>query len=621
MKKLLSAFVLAGLTLVLIIFAASMVHAANMRFARVAESEGDVWVLRAGTDEWEPCGINTPLGETDIVETEDDSYAEIQLDNGAIVSLNQDTRVDFKRLTFNDEGGETTVLGLPFGSAMIRVFSYRDPSDHLIVELPKGRVYVEVKAFLRIDVKGSGASHVVVYRGRAILEGKDGDVVIKKGKRGYLDSDGYLGPVRGLPKGKDYFYSWCLDNYEKYRKGESRRYLDDDSYYGGVYDLDRHGTWIYVADYGRCWRPRVREGWYPYNDGHWVWSVHWGWTWVSYEPWGWIPYHYGRWVRNWRWGWVWIPGPTWGPAWVVWGYYDGCVGWAPLGPWGYPYYYGYYYGYDWPWTYVYRDSFYHPHGKYKYRRNRKYRHYKWGKKRYRYSDGKGYRPAEYKMTGPEKPKLALKDKTMAVAGRALPNADKKTLPLALGETSRGKGSSASITNKKLPSKPRAVETEKGKSEVQRSTREKTPAARSEILRLPPKPRKVETERESGKGQVSAKEKSPVVRRATEITPSKPRRAETTPERRTEERDRERKESTPQSEPESYESKEPSEEVERLRAGKSEEKRASPPERTETREKQQSKETKKTSQSVAGQARKEGRSKSAGSRPSKMRKSR
>ncbi len=619
MKKLLSAFVLAGLTLALVMFAAGMVHAASMRFARVSESEGDVWVLRAGTDEWEPCGVNTPLGETDIVETEDDSYAEIQLDNGAIISLNQDTRVDFKRLIFNDEGGRTTVLGLPFGSAMIRVFSYRDPSDYLLVELPTGRVYVEEKAFLRIDVKGSGASHVLVYRGRGILEGKDGDVVIKKGRRGYLDSDGYLGPVKRLPKGKDYFYSWCLDNYEKYRRGESRRYLDDGSYYGGVYDLDRHGTWINVADYGYCWRPRVQIGWYPYHHGHWVWSIHWGWTWVSYEPWGWIPYHYGRWVRSWRWGWIWIPGHTWGPAWVVWGYYGSCVGWAPLGPWGYPYYYGYY-GYNWPWTYVYRDSFYHPHGKYKYRRNRKYRHYEWGKKRYRYRDGKGHRPDEYKMTGPEEPKLALKNKTAAVADWVTPRTDKKILPGAVTEAPKGRTSSASVTNKKLPSKPRAVETERGKSEVQHSTREKTSVTRSEILRLPPKPETVETERGRSEVQRSTKDKPSVTRSENERLPQKPKTVETTPERKTEEHDRERKENTRRSEPQSYEWKEPSEEVERPRADRNEEKRASPPDRTKTREKQQSKETGKTSQSMTGQARKEERSRSPASRPSKMRRS-
>lgn len=613
MKKLLSAFVLAGLTLGVVIFAAGIVHAVNMRFARVSESDRNVWVLRAGTDEWEPCGVNTPLGESDIVETEDDSYAEIQLDNRAIISLNQDTRLDFKRLTFNDEGGETTVLSLPFGSVRIKVFSYRERADYLVVELPTGQVYVKENTSLRINVKGSGASHVLVYGGRAILEGKDGDVVIKEGRRGYVDSDGHLGRVKKLPKGKDYFDSWCLYNYQKYRGVESRRYLADDSYSTGVYDLDRHGTWIYVADYGYCWRPRVRGAWYPYYDGHWVWSIHWGWTWVSYEPWGWIPYHYGRWVQSGRWGWIWIPGHTWGPAWVVWGYYDGCVGWAPLGPWGYGYY-----GYDWQWTYVYRDSFYHPHGKYKYRRNRKYRQYKWGKKRYRYRRGKGPRPDEYVIVGPEEPRLALNRTTAAVADRALPNAGKKILPGALTEAPKRRTSSVSITNKKLPLKPRAVETERGKSEVRYSTREKTPAARSEMLRLPPKPKAVETERKNGRVQRGTEEKTSSTRNENKKLPSKPKAVEAAPERKTEEPYREKRESTPRSEPESYEWGESAEEVKAPRADRNEEKRASPP---ETREKQQSKETRKTSQNMTGQARKEGRSKSAASRPSKMRKSR
>lgn len=619
MKKLLSVFVLAGLTLALVILAAGMVHANSMRFARVSESVGDVWVLRAGTDEWEPCGVNTPLGETDIVETEDDSYAEIQLDNGAIVSLNQDTRVEFKRLTFNDEAGKTTVLGLPFGSAMIRVFSYRDPSDYLLVELPTGRVHVEKKAFLRIDVKGSGASHVLVYGGEAILEGKDGDAVIKKGKRGYVDSDGYLGPLKRLPTGRDYFYSWCLENYDKYGKGGSRRYLEGDSYCGSVYDLDRHGTWVVVADYGYCWRPHVTVGWYPYNYGHWVWSVHWGWTWVSYEPWGWIPYHYGRWVYTWRWGWVWVPGHTWGPAWVMWVYHGDYVGWAPLCPCGYPCHH-----HDWhhrSWTYVYRDSFYHPHWKYRYYRNRKYRYYEWGKKRYRYKSGKGAGPDEYKMVGPEGPELALKRTSKTVAEAALPEAEKKTLPLALREASGSKSSPASITDRKLPPKPRAADKEKAKADIRGNTIEKTPATQSEILRLPPKPEKAETERESNKGQVSGKEKSPAMSSETRVMPSKPRNVETIPEKRTEDRDRERQESTPRSEPDSYERGDFTKEVETPRADRNEEKRASPPQMNEKRDTYQSKETKKTSQSLSGQAREEARSGSAASRPSKMKASR
>src|SRR5690606_36433667 len=99
--------------------------------------------------------------------------------------------------------------------------------------------------------------------------------------------------------------------------------------------LAPYGTWIDVADYGRCWQPTVvliNRSWRPYADrGRWVYTSH-GWYWQSDYSWGWAPFHYGRWHQDRRHGWVWVPGSTWGPAWVSWRYTDDYCGWAPLPP-------------------------------------------------------------------------------------------------------------------------------------------------------------------------------------------------------------------------------------------------------------------------------------------------
>ncbi len=134
------------------------------------------------------------------------------------------------------------------------------------------------------------------------------------------------------------------------RNSEARRRTND--YYVGTEDLDAHGTWTEVPDYGPVWRPNVAPGWAPYRDGRWVYEPYWGWTWVSYDPWGWAPYHYGRWMMyNGAWGWW--PGPAygypyyrpiWAPAYVsFFGFgggfgfgfgfgFGGSIGWLPLGP-------------------------------------------------------------------------------------------------------------------------------------------------------------------------------------------------------------------------------------------------------------------------------------------------
>jgi hypothetical protein len=96
-------------------------------------------------------------------------------------------------------------------------------------------------------------------------------------------------------------------------------------------ELSPYGEWVQVR-YGWGWVPwDVSPGWRPYTTGRWVYTED-GPLWASDEEWGWIPFHYGRWYFDGFHGWVWIPGGEWAPAWVVWRYGGGYLGWAPLTP-------------------------------------------------------------------------------------------------------------------------------------------------------------------------------------------------------------------------------------------------------------------------------------------------
>ena len=97
--------------------------------------------------------------------------------------------------------------------------------------------------------------------------------------------------------------------------------------------LRRHGRWVTVGSYGRCWQPsNVDDDWEPYTRGRWVHSRDDGWVWDSDEDFGWATYHYGRWFREEDTGWCWAPGRVWGPGWVSWRHGRSHVGWAPLPP-------------------------------------------------------------------------------------------------------------------------------------------------------------------------------------------------------------------------------------------------------------------------------------------------
>ncbi|MGE0887527.1 MAG: DUF6600 domain-containing protein [Blastocatellales bacterium] len=122
----------------------------------------------------------------------------------------------------------------------------------------------------------------------------------------------------------------CASHRTAYPRSTAQRVILDISIF---YDeLAPYGRWFPVDGYGYVWTPYdVAIGWRPYTDGYWVYTDY-GWTWVSRYRWGWAPFHYGRWIFHSRHGWVWRPGTVWGPAWVVWRYRPGWIGWAPMPP-------------------------------------------------------------------------------------------------------------------------------------------------------------------------------------------------------------------------------------------------------------------------------------------------
>ena len=95
--------------------------------------------------------------------------------------------------------------------------------------------------------------------------------------------------------------------------------------------LRPYGHWFHHARWGDVWQPEVAN-FRPYWEGHWDYTDVYGWVWVSDYSWGDIPFHYGRWVYDPNDGWLWIPGYIWAPAWVLWRYGDGYVGWFPMPP-------------------------------------------------------------------------------------------------------------------------------------------------------------------------------------------------------------------------------------------------------------------------------------------------
>lgn len=117
--------------------------------------------------------------------------------------------------------------------------------------------------------------------------------------------------------------------------------VTSDTFYSNQ-SLKKHGRWIEVKKYGRCWQPTDSPpDWRPYSRGHFGYSDDGGYVWISDQSeneWGWATYHYGRWCRvpGVGSGWAWVPGTAWSGGWVSWrqgrDHEHAFVGWAPLPP-------------------------------------------------------------------------------------------------------------------------------------------------------------------------------------------------------------------------------------------------------------------------------------------------
>lgn len=305
------------------------------RAGRLNYLNGTVALAPAASPEaWAVAVLNRPLATGDRLWTDRDGYAEFHVGSTA-VRLAPRTNVDM--LTLDDD---TLQLRLAQGDVNVRV---RDVAqDTIEIDTPNGAVLLEEAGSYRVSTSPEGdTTNIIVHFGRAHVLAQTGSFAVRSGQHVTLRG------VEGAPSdfvaaNMDAFDRWSAELDRREDQIASTRYVSP--HMTGYEDLDAHGTWRTMPEYGAVWVPRVAAGWAPYRHGHWVWVEPWGWTWVDDAPWGFAPFHYGRWV--WLNGhWAWAPGPrvvrpVYAPALVAfvggssWSVSVGsgpAVGWFPLG--------------------------------------------------------------------------------------------------------------------------------------------------------------------------------------------------------------------------------------------------------------------------------------------------
>ena len=310
---------------------------------RISLIHGDVSTQRGDSGDWSTATLNQPVVPGDKVATSDGGRAEVQLDYANILRIDQRTEANITGLTKSQ-------IQIQLARGLANYSVLKDSEADVEIDAPNLSVHPSRgDGSFRIMVYSDDQAEVLVRKGEAVISTPRGSTHVRAGQSIMVRGSGNDTQYKVADAAaRDDFDRWNSDRDNMIRNAQS--WSRTNRYYVGSEDLDSHGRWQSVPDYGDVWVPAVANDWAPYRDGRWVWEPYWGWTWVSYESWGWAPYHYGRWFMYDN-SWVWWPGysygyrsyyrPIWAPAYVSFfgfgggvgvGFGFGSVGWLPIGP-------------------------------------------------------------------------------------------------------------------------------------------------------------------------------------------------------------------------------------------------------------------------------------------------
>ncbi len=145
-------------------------------------ADGDVFVMKAGTDEWIEGAVEMSLGVGDKLKTGDDSGAEITFFDGSTMELEAGTQVEITSLDFSADTDITAVtLMQTIGTTISRVTKFLDPASRYEVETPTGVVAVRGSG-VEIHVGEDGTSWACNLEGDIEATAQDVDLQIPEGR-------------------------------------------------------------------------------------------------------------------------------------------------------------------------------------------------------------------------------------------------------------------------------------------------------------------------------------------------------------------------------------------------------------------------------------------------------
>lgn len=299
------------------------------RVERLSYIEGQVTVCTEPGSQPEPAVANMPLVQGSMVQTGQDGRAEIQFEDGSVIRIVPNSRLQIASLAGDAAGSLDSDVDLLAGEGYFEL----NPTsgDGFVVHALGLEITAVEPADFRISWTSQPEQVAVSYGYVRVRHASDYVVQTNANETLSIDDQDVTRYLLSTGTDSDMNDAWNEQRDQYLDDAESRATsAQSTGDTAGAADLDAYGTYYDVPGYGSVWQPYGYDAsWSPYDDGYWAWYP-WGYTWISAYPWGWAPYHCGYWNYFGGFGWGWAGGGCgigiWYPIGV---WHGGPIGWRP----------------------------------------------------------------------------------------------------------------------------------------------------------------------------------------------------------------------------------------------------------------------------------------------------
>ena len=145
-------------------------------------TDGDVSVMKEGTDDWIEAEVEMGLEVGDTIKTGDDSGAEITFFDGSTMEMEAGTEIEIISLDLACDTGVTTItLTQTMGTTISRVTKLLDPASGYEVETPTGVAGVR-GSILIVTVGGDGTTLITNQEGNIYAIGQGVELQVLEGQ-------------------------------------------------------------------------------------------------------------------------------------------------------------------------------------------------------------------------------------------------------------------------------------------------------------------------------------------------------------------------------------------------------------------------------------------------------